>query len=57
MPAKIDSDSCIACAACGDVCPSDAIVIKADFAMVKIEDCMDCGICVDECPEDAITIE
>lgn len=57
MSAKINADTCTACGACADACPSDAIIMKSDFAEVDSANCMDCGICIDECPVEAITIE
>jgi len=56
MVAKINKDECVACGACVDVCPEDAITCD-DVAVVDEEKCLDCGACVDECPSDAITME
>lgn len=56
MVAKVDCDLCVACGACVDECPSEAITLE-DCAKVNAELCTDCGTCVDNCPSDAIVIE
>lgn len=56
MPAKINKDECVACGACVDVCPEEAITCD-DVAVVDESKCLDCGACVDECPNNAITLE
>ncbi len=53
MVKVIDSD-CVACGACADVCPQDAITIE-DVAVIDNDKCVECGACVDECPAGAIT--
>ncbi|MDR0888149.1 MAG: 4Fe-4S binding protein [Candidatus Methanoplasma sp.] len=50
---KIIAAECVACGACVDVCPQDAIVVD-DIAVIDDSKCVDCGACVDECPSDAI---
>ncbi|EEG76761.1 indolepyruvate ferredoxin oxidoreductase subunit alpha [Dethiobacter alkaliphilus] len=49
------TDECVACGACLDSCPSDAIV-EGDVYTIN-DDCAECGLCVDECPSDAIIEE
>ena len=53
MPQVVAND-CVACGACADVCPQDAITID-DVAVIDAGKCVDCGACVDECPAGAIT--
>ena len=57
---EFDSEKCIGCGACAEVCSSDAIdvleeegkrVIKVDYGH-----CSFCGFCEDECPTQAITL-
>jgi NAD-dependent dihydropyrimidine dehydrogenase PreA subunit len=52
----IDTEECTGCAICIDVCPSGAIDIVGDVAVVVDEDlCTACGECMDECLLGAIT--
>ena len=57
MPAKVDSAKCTGCETCVDECPSDAIKMSDDKAVIIEDACIDCGVCVDACPEEAITLE
>jgi len=52
MPKVIEAE-CVACGACVDVCPEDAITVD-DVAVIDHDKCVDCGACVDECPSGAI---
>ena len=58
MP-KIDTDKCIACGQCEEVCSVGAIVpTKSDgYSRYKIDElvCLECGECLNvDCPGDAI---
>jgi NAD-dependent dihydropyrimidine dehydrogenase PreA subunit len=57
MPRKIDSDECISCGSCAEVCPEDAIAEGEESYVIDPEKCIDCGVCEDECPVDAISAE
>jgi Pyruvate/2-oxoacid:ferredoxin oxidoreductase delta subunit len=48
---EVDSELCIACGTCGELCPFDAVA-SADGGIVQVhaEICMGCGVCVDACP-------
>ncbi|MFT0899326.1 DUF362 domain-containing protein [Candidatus Methanoprimaticola sp. MG2] len=52
MP-TVKASECVACGACSDVCPQDAILIE-DVAVILGDKCVDCGACIDECPACAI---
>jgi len=54
--AVVDADSCVACGACEDVCPEEAITVD-EVAVVKVEKCSGCGSCVDACPEECIVLK
>ena len=56
MPAEIDRDTCTGCESCVDECPSDAISMADDKAVVDSDACIDCGACVDACPAEAISL-
>ncbi|ABZ84034.1 4fe-4S ferredoxin, iron-sulfur binding domain protein, putative [Heliomicrobium modesticaldum Ice1] len=47
------SDACVACGACEDACPVNAI-IKGDVYSIT-DACIDCGTCADTCPAGAIS--
>lgn len=45
---------CIACAKCVKVCPSDAITIIDNLAVIDSHKCNNCGACIEACPTNAI---
>jgi Pyruvate/2-oxoacid:ferredoxin oxidoreductase delta subunit len=53
----VDEDLCIACNACVERCPVDAISMEEDFAVVDRNKCLGCGLCHRTCPEEAITLQ
>lgn len=57
MPAKVDAEKCTGCEACVDSCPSEAIKMVEEKAIIEVDNCVDCGVCVDECPVEAISME
>jgi ferredoxin len=48
------TDACIACGACMEACPSEAIREGEDRYSIDADACIDCGACVDSCPSEAI---
>ena len=57
MPAKVDNEKCTGCEACVSECPSEAISMVDEKAVINEETCIDCGVCVDACPDEAISME
>jgi ferredoxin len=57
MPAKVDAEKCTGCESCVEECPSEAISMVEDKAVIDNDSCIDCGVCVDACPVEAISIE
>lgn len=55
MAAKVNEEECIACGACADTCPVEAIKVE-DKAKVDDQTCIECGACVDTCPVGAIAL-
>ncbi|MDH5595251.1 MAG: CoB--CoM heterodisulfide reductase iron-sulfur subunit A family protein [Candidatus Bathyarchaeota archaeon] len=54
--ATVDSDLCIGCGLCEELCPYGAAKIEeAKSVIIKVL-CRGCGICAAECPEQAITM-
>lgn len=56
MAVVINAETCIGCGACIDTCPTEALEMKDDKAVVDEEKCVDCGACLDACPVEAITL-
>lgn len=53
--AHVISDECLACGACLDTCPVNAISEGDGIMVVSADDCIDCGACEDACPVGAIS--
>ncbi len=51
-----ESDACIGCGACEEICPVDAVVIDDNLAKVEHNWCIGCGVCAIPCPTGAITL-
>jgi len=55
--ARVDSDLCIGCNECVEICPLDAVRIADDTAVVDLKRCIGCGVCVVRCAPEAITLQ
>ena len=44
------SDDCVACGACAEVCPMDAIAEGDGKYEIDADKCISCGACADACP-------
>ena len=61
----IDTDKCIGCGKCTNVCPMEAVAVsdkntvkrKIKHAEVNDKLCLGCGVCVKNCPVGAIRLE
>jgi len=51
---KYCKNGCIACFKCEKVCPSDAIHVKNNLALVDYDKCTHCGECIKVCPTKVI---
>ena len=52
--AYVIKDECIACGACIEECPVEAIVAGDDQYTIDADKCIDCGACVSKCPRHII---
>jgi heterodisulfide reductase subunit A len=52
--AEIDTDLCIDCDLCNDICPYSAITGTGEDRRVMFELCQGCGTCAGGCPKSAI---
>ena len=57
MAAKVDTGKCTGCESCVPECPSEAINMADEKAVVDLDTCVDCGVCIDACPAEAISME
>ena len=48
------NDSCVACGACANDCPVDAIKAGDPTYSINADECIDCAACTSSCPVDAI---
>ncbi|MFX0055178.1 MAG: FAD-dependent oxidoreductase [Candidatus Hermodarchaeota archaeon] len=55
--AEIDTDSCIKCELCADVCPYGAPRLEDGIMMIAREQCQGCGTCSAACPQNAIDMK
>ncbi len=51
----IESDDCVQCGECAEVCPSEAIGVdeQGEFS-INEDSCTRCGLCAEACPSEAI---
>ena len=55
MPPVVDSELCIVCGKCVEICPLDVMKMKDDRIVVMYPDeCWHCRACVMDCPKEAI---
>lgn len=54
--AQVDTDKCIGCSRCSDVCWYDGIRVQNRKA-AKTENCIGCGYCFQVCPTGALFVE
>jgi heterodisulfide reductase subunit A len=55
--AEIDTETCIDCDLCAELCPYGAITGEKDERKVMFELCQGCGTCAAACPQNAIDVQ
>ncbi len=56
MSASCDLATCLYCAGCVAVCPTDCIIVTEDTWRIDPPACTDCGLCVTICPVGALAV-
>ncbi len=51
---NVDTENCIGCGKCLDICAHDAPVIADKKATIYHDKCVGCGRCIGVCPKDAV---
>lgn len=52
--AYVITDDCLACGACAEGCPVEAISAGDGKYVIDPDKCIDCGSCAETCPAEAI---
>ena len=52
----VDAALCTGCGACTERCPTHAVTVRDDVAMVQVQRCIGCGLCVVACPSGALSL-
>lgn len=53
---QTETEECIGCGHCEEICPVNAVEIVDDKAQVDPDWCIGCGVCAVDCPTEAISI-
>ena len=54
---EVDSEKCIGCGECVDICPVDVYEIQDEKSVpVNADECVGCESCIEVCEHDAITV-
>ena len=54
---RIDTDACIGCGLCREVCPHQVFEIERNKArIIELDACMECGACALNCPVKALAV-
>ncbi len=54
----VDSDKCIGCGECVEVCPTEVFELEDEKAVAtNADECLGCESCVEVCEQEAITVE
>lgn len=53
---KVNPDECVGCEACVEECPTEAIAMVDEKALIDQDKCTECESCVEACPSEAIKV-
>ena len=53
----VDEAECLACGACAECCPFDALAWTSATPVIDGERCMGCGVCISICEGEALSLE
>ncbi len=54
---RLDTDACVGCGACVDVCPHGVFRLEDGKARIEARGaCMECGACARNCPAAALSV-
>jgi len=53
---ETDSEACLGCGACADICPVEAVAVENEKAVVDKDWCIGCGVCAGVCPAEAVSL-
>lgn len=54
---RLESDSCIGCSLCVDICKEKALSLQDGKPMLNMNRCVHCDDCIQSCPTDAWKVE
>jgi len=53
---KVCAEGCIGCGICEKNCPTDAIKVIDNLAVIDYDKCINCGLCAKKCPMNTISM-
>lgn len=54
---EVDTEKCVGCGECVDICPVDVFELQDEISVpVNEEECLGCESCIEVCEEEAITV-